>query len=165
MPLSSQDTKFVQQDGFVTRLATIPHQMTHSPFREASESIDGVSGHCFFAWEGCETYSNCGQITKTCVWLQFSGVSTHERWKPQKTITVDGDFGRRLQKASSLSGYQTCNGKLWALCENVGRAARTQSTQLRARHCREAIGKRTLCNNKFDGEFDGEIKKLTRKPI
>ena len=125
-PLFSQNTKLAQQDHLVTRLATILHQTTRPPLREASKSIEWLSCRCFFAWEGCETYSSYGQIMKTCVWLQFWGVSTHGHRKPQKTTTVVGDFGRRLQKASSLSGNSTCNWKLWALCENVGRAARIE---------------------------------------
>ena len=51
-PLSCQDTKFAQQDRFITRRKTILHQTTRPPFREASESIDGVSSCCFSVREG-----------------------------------------------------------------------------------------------------------------
>ena len=118
---------------------TASNNPTHSLFREASESIDGVSGRCFFAWKGCETYSTYGQIMKTCVWLQFWGVSIHGRWKPQKTTTVDGDFGGRLQKASSLSGNSTCYGSLWPLCGDVAGETGTKRARKMTRTLLTAI--------------------------
>ena len=122
-PSSYQDTKFAQQSDFVTRLGTIPHQTPHSPFREASESIEWVSCRCFLAWEGCEVCSSQKQNINSCVYGQVCGVSTHGRWKPQKAGWVDESFGRWLQKTSGVSGYPASNWQLWTLRQNVESAA------------------------------------------
>ena len=122
-PSSYQDTKFAQQSRFVTRLGKIPHQTPHSPFREASESIEWVAGRCFLAWEGCEVCSSEKQNINSCVYGQVCGVSTHGRWKPQKAGSVDESFGRWLQKASGLSGYQASDWQLWTVPQNVESSA------------------------------------------